>query len=80
MDGNVTISLAVDVNAELESCITGLHTYLQTTFAPCVGSPQFHVMPLSDFHVSLSRTVTIRHHWIDPLMEALRNKIRRRER
>ncbi|XP_005108931.1 U6 snRNA phosphodiesterase [Aplysia californica] len=34
----------------------------------------FHAMP--EFHVSLSRTVPIRHHWIDPLVDSLRSSFK----
>lgn len=30
----------------------------------------FHALP--EFHISLSRTVAIRHHWIEPLVDSLR--------
>jgi len=69
---------AVGLSGELQTCVMALHNYLTTTFAPCVGSPQFHMMSLSDSHISLSRTVAIQHHWIDPLTELLRDKIQRR--
>ena len=29
--------------------------------------------PMDDFHISLSRTVSIRHHWIQPLTESLKH-------
>lgn len=33
----------------------------------------FELLP--EFHVSLSRTVVIRHHWIEPLVESLKEKL-----
>ncbi len=33
---------------------------------------------LTQLHVSLSRTVPIQYHWIEPLMDALRSKFKQR--
>ncbi|RUS84176.1 hypothetical protein EGW08_008063 [Elysia chlorotica] len=33
----------------------------------------FEILP--EFHVSLSRTVAIRHHWIEPLVDSLKDKL-----
>ena len=38
----------------------------------CLRPLDFHVM--EDFHVSLSRTVSIRHHWIQSLVDSLQSK------
>ncbi|CAL1539978.1 unnamed protein product [Lymnaea stagnalis] len=35
---------------------------------------KFQAFP--EFHISLSRTVTIRHHWIEPLVDSLRDSLR----
>jgi len=35
---------------------------------------EFHALP--EFHISLSRTVAIRHHWIEPLVDSLRDQFR----
>ncbi|GFR71865.1 U6 snRNA phosphodiesterase [Elysia marginata] len=34
---------------------------------------EFELLP--EFHISLSRTVIIRHHWIEPLMDSLKEKL-----
>ena len=33
------------------------------------------MFPASDLHVSLSRTVPIQHHYIEPLVDAIRSKV-----
>ena len=39
----------------------------------CLRPLDFKIM--DDFHVSLSRTISIRHHWIQSFMESLKSKI-----
>ena len=38
----------------------------------CLRPLEFHRM--EEFHISLSRTVVIRHHWIQPLTDSLQKK------
>ena len=38
----------------------------------------FHFIPHPELHVSLSRTVPIQHHYIEPLVAALRSKVSHR--
>ena len=33
------------------------------------------MLPLSDLHISLSQTVPVQHHCIEPLVDAMRSKI-----
>ena len=39
----------------------------------CLRPLDFEIMDA--FHVSLSRTISIRHHWIQSFMESLKSKI-----
>lgn len=39
----------------------------------CLRPLEFNMM--EEFHMSLSRTVTIRHHWIQSLIDSLQSKI-----
>jgi hypothetical protein len=39
------------------------------------GYPTMHLLSSDEFHLSLSRTFPIRHHWIDPLTTSLRTQI-----
>ena len=32
-----------------------------------------HMLPYDELHVSVSRTVPIRHYWIEPIVQQLRN-------
>lgn len=41
---------------------------------------ELHVDDLRDIHVSISRTVPIRHHWIDPLKEFLQREFKDKRR
>ena len=41
---------------------------------------ELHVDDLGDIHVSISRTVPIRHHWIDPLKEFLQRGFKDKRR
>lgn len=43
--------------------------YLQQQLFKCLLPLEFKVM--DDYHVSLSRTVTIRHHWIQDISDML---------
>ena len=76
----VILPIPVPLTQELQSAIHSLHTHLNTHLSPLVGGSTFHSTALDELHVSLSRTVAIRHHWIDPLTEALREKLGRRKR
>ncbi len=54
--------------------MSGLNLHCCTSYS-CIG---VELHPLSQLHISLSRTVPIQYHWIDPLMESLRSKFKQR--
>ncbi|XP_065909956.1 U6 snRNA phosphodiesterase 1-like [Dysidea avara] len=52
-------------------CVQRLCDHLCGKFPPSAEHAEFHVIPACDLHVTVSRTVAIRHHWIEPLMNKL---------
>ena len=59
----------VDACNKFEQVLESLVAYLPSTV-----SPLMHVLASPELHISLSRTVPIRHYWIEPLVEQLRSK------
>lgn len=37
--------------------------------------PHVRLEPTDDFHVSLTKTIVLRHHWINPFVESVRGRI-----
>lgn len=62
-----------DCDSRFIRCIELLRDYLTNCYPVTAGHAEFHVIPACDLHVTVSRTVAIRHHWIEPLMSKLRN-------
>ena len=52
--------------------------HLQKELFLCLRPLEFQ--PVEDYHVSLSRTVTIRHHWIQTLVDSIRKGLSKIER
>ena len=67
--------MIVQYSDEFESHISSLVQAL-----PEFLQPRMHLIPKSDVHISVSRTVAIRHYWIEPLVEQLRCKLDAKER
>ena len=57
--------LAVDLPESFPEFLTSLQKAWPSE------ASELHMCDLHDFHVSISRTVPIRHHWIEPLKELL---------
>lgn len=53
-----------------ESLVTSLVESLSTT-----ASSDVHIMHCNELHVSVSRTVPIRHYWIEPIVQQLRSSL-----
>ena len=64
------VSSAVPVGAEFHSCMERMRSWLGEGWHACEA-------PL---HVSVSRTVPLRHHWIEPLRTALQRQLGRGKR
>ncbi|XP_070575818.1 U6 snRNA phosphodiesterase 1-like [Ptychodera flava] len=60
------VYIPVDLGGQFHRLISSL--------LDCLPS-NLEMQPVDDFHVSLSRTVVIRHHWINGLVESLRENI-----
>ena len=75
MVSHIVVLDAVQVSDEFEMLISSLVESLPDSL-----QPKMHVMPRNDVHVSLSRTVPIRHYWIDPLVDQLKDKLNTKER
>ncbi|XP_046994571.1 U6 snRNA phosphodiesterase isoform X1 [Schistocerca americana] len=60
-------------------------------YIPCDPSPSLHTLlevfcnllesiavlkPVSDLHISLTQTVVLRHHWIDPFVDSVSEKVK----
>lgn len=58
---------------DLLQCVTSYHQALCTLLPQWVPFGELHM--LEDVHISLSRTLPIRHHWIEPLVGSLKNHI-----
>lgn len=43
-------------------------------------TPTMHLVPANELHISVSRTVTVRHHWIRPLVDSLRKQLQSKSR
>lgn len=67
----------VEYDRRLMQCIELLCGYLTDQYP---GDAEYHVIPSCDLHVTVSRTVAIRHHWIEPLMDKLRNGLSKHHR
>lgn len=59
---------------DLASCIVSYHQSLCTLLLPH-GVGTLHMADPLRVHISLSRTLPIRHHWIEPLVCSLKNCI-----
>ena len=70
---------SVQLSEDLASCLTELGDYLKTTIVSELSSSaiSLHTFPATDLHLSLSRTVPIPFHTIEPLTQALREKMSR---
>ena len=38
-----------------------------------IVSSEVHLTPCNELHVSVSRTVPVRHYWIEPIVQQLKN-------
>ena len=74
------LSFAVDCGDRFIRCTELLCDYLTDQYPITTGDAEFHVIPSCDLHVTISRTVAIRHHWIEPLMSRLRNGLAKHQR
>ena len=73
------LSLPLHVVQFDEEIISNIQSYQQTLatlLPPAKGWAELHTFPLTDLHISLSRTVPIMFHWIEPLTNTLREKLR----
>ena len=43
-------------------------------------APSMNLMHAKELHISVSRTVTIRHHWIRPLIDCLQKELQSKSR
>lgn len=59
--------LAVDLPDSFPTFITSLQKLWSSE------ASKLHICNTNDFHVSISRTVPIRHHWIEPLKQLLQS-------
>ena len=78
-DSNVCYDV-VECDSRFCQCLELLRDYLTDQYPMTTGHAEFHVIPSCDLHVTVSRTVAIRHHWIEPLMNKLRNGITKQHR
>ena len=52
-----------------------IYTYMYVCMCVCSPQTEVHAFPRSELHVSLSRTVPVPFHWIEPLSGALRESM-----
>ena len=64
--------MIVVATVQFEDLVTSLAASLAA-----VISLDVHKLSPTELHVSVSRTVPIRHYWIDPLVQQLRYMLRR---
>lgn len=62
VDINIFFFLAVELNEDLFELQQLLFSQLK---------PYTELKPMNHYHISLSKTVAIRHHWIQPLTDGL---------
>ena len=61
---------------DVTTCLQS-YKHTLTDLLPSVdGWPELHPFPNTELHISLSRTMPIMFHWIEPLTTALRDKLR----
>jgi hypothetical protein len=60
-------ALVTHLTDELKACLTHSDSDMQGDTL----TPVMHLVPAKELHVSVSQTVTIRHHWIQPLINSL---------
>ena len=60
--------LTVKASVHFESLVVSVVECLSV-----VISDEVHLIPCDELHMSVSRTVPIRHYWIDPIVQQLRN-------
>ena len=65
---------------EIQACLTSLHKKLTALLPLSDHWPEVHPLSSCDLHLSLSRTVPILHHWIEPLTTALKKEIEGKQR
>ena len=72
----IVLHFAVELPWRLASCVDSLQQFLKTTsvLGDSFDSVTLHQFPFQDLHVSLSRTVPIPFHVIDPLTQSLRER------
>ncbi|XP_064399549.1 U6 snRNA phosphodiesterase 1-like [Halichondria panicea] len=66
------VFIAMEMTQQEMACVNCLQQSLQKHLSTVEW------FPLADRHVSLSRTVPIQHHWMDPLTHSLREKFKQR--
>lgn len=65
---NTCFFFIVKANIHFESLVVSVGECLSA-----VLSHEVHMIPCDELHMSVSRTVPIRHYWIDPIVQQLRN-------
>ena len=60
--------LIVKASVHFESLVVSVVECLSA-----VTSHEVHMIPCDELHLSVSRTVPIRHYWIDPIVQQLKN-------
>ena len=76
----VYLLFAVSNDSRFIQCLELLCDYLTEQYPVTEGHAEFHVIPSCDLHVTVSRTVAIRHHWIEPLTDKLRDGLSKHHR
>ena len=60
---------------DLEQCVASYHHSLVSILPQLVDCGVLHMVDPADVHISLSRTLPIRHHWIQPLVGSIKSRI-----
>lgn len=56
----------------LDNCDVNINTIV-TQLASVL--PDVPLKPTDNFHISLTKTVVLRHHWIEPFVESVKERI-----
>lgn len=68
---NVGLNLQFSISDEPEDVFLELLDELEV----CAAARGVALTRVEDFHVSLSQTVVLRHHWIQPFVQSLRSAL-----
>ena len=64
----------------MTACLQSYQHALCSLLPTAEGWPELHPFPSTELHISLSRTVPIMFHWIEPLTIALRSALKKKSR